>query len=50
MVVVALARFLTFQFNACGMIQIASVSFIGVDVDFQLGIGILTHKQILKGH
>jgi hypothetical protein len=43
MMVVALARFLTFQFDARGMVQIASVPLIGVDVDFQLGIGILAH-------
>jgi hypothetical protein len=50
MMVVALARFLPFQFDARGMIQIASVPLIGIDVDFQLCIGIFAHQQIIEGH
>jgi len=48
--IVALARFLSFQFNARRMIQIASIALIGVDVNLQLGIRILTDQQIFKGH
>ena len=43
MMIVALARFLSFQFDARRMIQIASVPLIGVDVDFKLGVGIFAH-------
>lgn len=45
----ALARFLTFQFDDGGVIEITSVSFIGIDVDFEFCVCVFANEQIVEG-
>lgn len=46
----ALAWFLTNQFDDGCVIEITSVSFIGIDVDFEFGVWIFADQQVVEGH